>query len=62
VEWKQPGAPPESADLELYDYMKDPEETVNLAQEQPATVARLRALLAAQPAPKPQIRARREER
>jgi iduronate 2-sulfatase len=62
VEWKQPGAPAESADLELYDYMNDPEETANLALEQPATVARLRALLAAQPAPKPQIRARREER
>lgn len=58
VEWKVPGAPPESADLELYDYQVDPQETRNLAASEPATVARLRALLAAQPEATPQVRPR----
>lgn len=33
VEWKVPGAPADTADLELYDYEEDPEETRNLAAE-----------------------------
>lgn len=49
VEWKRPGAPPETADLELYDYASDPLETRNLAAEQPETVARLRTILARHP-------------
>jgi iduronate 2-sulfatase len=49
VEWKAPGAPPETATLELYDYEKDPEETRNLAGEQPEVVARLRQILARHP-------------
>ena len=53
-----PGAPPASADVELYDYVKDPDETANLAAEQPEVVTSLRALLATQPAPKPQVKAR----
>jgi iduronate 2-sulfatase len=56
VEWKVPGAVPESADLELYDYVADPAETRNLAAEQPEAVARLRALLATQPEARPQIK------
>ena len=56
VEWKVPGAAPESADLELYDYVADPAETRNLAAEQPEAVARLRALLATQPEARPQIK------
>lgn len=55
VEWKKPGQPADSADLELYDYKADPLETKNLAAEQTKVVARLRALLAAQPEAKPQI-------
>ena len=55
VEWKKPGAASETADLELYDYRADPLETRNLASEQPKVVAKLRALLAAQPEAKPQI-------
>jgi iduronate 2-sulfatase len=41
--------------IELYDYEADPKETKNLAVEQPEVVARLRALLTAQPEAKPQI-------
>jgi iduronate 2-sulfatase len=56
VEWKKIGAPAETAELELYDYETDPAETRNLATEQPQVVARLRALLTAQPEAKPQWR------
>ena len=55
VEWKQPGAAADTAELELYDYESDPGETKNLAAEQPKVVAELRALLATQPEAKPQI-------
>jgi hypothetical protein len=44
--------------IELYDYQTDPEETRNLAFEQPKTVVKLRAILATQPEAKPQWRAR----
>ncbi len=47
----------ETAILELYDYAADPEETKNLAGEQPEVVTRLRALLAKQPEAKPQVSA-----
>ena len=60
VEWKKPGAPTETAILELYDYVADPEETKNLANSQPVVVARLQALLAKQPEAKPQVRAAAE--
>jgi len=60
VEWKQPGAPADSAQIELYDYESDPAETKNLAPEQPETVARLRAILAKQPEARPQIAGRSE--
>ena len=56
VEWKKPGAPPESAVLELYDYESDPAETKNLASVQPEVVAKLRAMLATQPEAKPQFK------
>lgn len=59
VEWRVPGAGPETADLELYDYAADPLETRNLAAERPDDVARLRGLLDRHPAPRPQIRAGR---
>ncbi|MGQ9576045.1 MAG: sulfatase [Thermoguttaceae bacterium] len=55
VEWKRPQAPASSAVLELYDYQTDPEEARNLAGEQPAVVAQLRAILARQPEAKPQV-------
>ena len=34
-----------AAELELYDYQTDPDETKNLAAEQPEVVASLRAIL-----------------
>jgi iduronate 2-sulfatase len=49
VEWKKPGAPADTADLELYDYETDPMETKNLAASQPRIVAELRAILARHP-------------
>src|SRR4029079_278720 len=55
VEWKAPGAPAETAELELYDYKTDPGETKNLASEKPEVVKQLRAMLANHPQPKPQI-------
>lgn len=58
VEWKKASAPPQSAILELYDYEKDPDETVNLAESLPEIVAQLRKLLAAQPEARPQLRVR----
>ena len=55
VEWKQPGAPTDTAEFELYDYEADPLESKNLAQDQPEVVARLRKLLAQHPEAKPQF-------
>jgi iduronate 2-sulfatase len=49
VEWKQPGAPAGTAELELYDYQTDPLETKNLADESPEVVEQLRAILARHP-------------
>jgi iduronate 2-sulfatase len=56
VEWKAPGAPADTADLELYDYEKDPDELRNVAAEQPKVVATLRKQLMAQPEAKPQVK------
>jgi iduronate 2-sulfatase len=55
VEWKVPGAPPGTAEMELYDYESDPGETKNLASEEPQEVSRLRAILASLPEAKPQL-------
>lgn len=49
VEWKTPGAAPETADLELYDYQDDPLETCNLANTQVDVVKDLHRLLQEQP-------------
>jgi iduronate 2-sulfatase len=49
VEWKKPGAADGTADLELYDYQKDPLETRNLAAAQSEVVAKLRAILKKHP-------------
>lgn len=54
VEWKIPGAPPETAEIELYDYQVDPLETRNIAGESPKMVAQLRSTLNKQPEAKRQ--------
>jgi iduronate 2-sulfatase len=56
VEWKQPGASPDSAELELYDYREDPLETRNLAAHRSDVVAELRSILHRLPEAKPQAR------
>lgn len=56
VEWRTPGAAADTADLELYDYQTDPEETRNLAGERPGVVAELRAILARHPEARSPIR------
>jgi iduronate 2-sulfatase len=55
VEWKEIGAAPSTAILELYDYENDPLETKNLAKDKPDIVTHLRAILSKQPEAKPQI-------
>ncbi len=57
VEWKVPGEAAETADIELYDYDADPEETKNVAAEHPQIVNELRAILAKYPEAKPQYKA-----
>ncbi len=57
VEWKKIGEAADTAELELYDYEADPEETRNRAGDRPEIVAQLRAILARQPEAKPQVRA-----
>lgn len=51
VEWRNVGDPAGSAELELYDYESDPNETRNIAADEPETVGKLRAILASYPEP-----------
>ncbi len=53
VEWKKPGAPAATAEMELYDYETDPLETNNLAPQCPEIVQELRSILARHPEAKP---------
>lgn len=45
VEWKEIGANPESADIELYEYSEGPVERKNIADEKPEVVERLKRIL-----------------
>lgn len=56
VEWKVPGAEPETAEYELYDYQVDPLETKNVAAAMPEVITTMRALLASHPEAKQQIK------
>jgi len=56
VEWKSPGADPDTAELEFYDYQEDPMETQNFAPSRPEVVADLRSILARLPEAQPQVR------
>ena len=49
VQWKDPGAPEEESEYELYDYHRDPLETQNLTSRHPDVFARLRSKLIALP-------------
>jgi len=53
IEWKTPGAPADTAELELYDYQTDPLETKNHATEQPEVMKQLRTILARHPEAQP---------
>ncbi len=55
VEWKVPGASAETADIELYDYVKDPLEKENVAKANPEIVKGMREILAKYPEAKPQF-------
>jgi iduronate 2-sulfatase len=56
VEWKEPGASPDSAVIELYDYETDPGETQNIAADNPRVVDKLLGLLHTSPEPERQIK------
>ncbi len=49
VEWKVPGADPDTGEIELYDYESDPLESKNLAEEKPKIVRELRETLQTYP-------------
>jgi len=56
VEWKVPGAAPDTAILELYDYQNDPLERKNIAADDPTTVTVMRKILSQYPEAKPQLK------
>jgi iduronate 2-sulfatase len=53
VEWKPFGGSAEEAEYELYDYQKDPLETVNLASDRPEVMSSMVDILARHPEAKP---------
>ncbi|MEZ6090721.1 MAG: sulfatase [Pirellulaceae bacterium] len=57
IEWKVPGKPSASAEIELYDYQEDPNETLNQAGRQPDVVKAMRERLNEHPEAKKQYRA-----
>lgn len=59
IEWKEIGAPTESAVYELYDYVADSLETENLAEKSPEALAQLKAMLKSHPEAQPPIEQRR---
>jgi iduronate 2-sulfatase len=58
IEWKVPGKPSASAEIELYDYREDPNETLNQAGQQTEVVDAMRRQLADHPEAKKQYRAK----
>lgn len=55
VEWKEAGAPIETAEYELYDYQSDPQETANLAESLPDVLTNLKEILRDHPEAKHQF-------
>jgi iduronate 2-sulfatase len=49
VEWKEAGVSTVAAEYELYDYLRDPLETENLAKKQPEVLEQLKSILARHP-------------
>ncbi|QTN34365.1 sulfatase-like hydrolase/transferase [Akkermansiaceae bacterium] len=58
VEWKVPGADPETAEYELYDCLRDPLEKENIAAKNPEMLLGMKEILARYPEAKPQFRAK----
>lgn len=56
VEWKKIGTAASTAKYELYDYQDDPQERKNLIEHLPKVAARMKAVLATDPDPRPQIK------
>ncbi|TWT56768.1 Choline-sulfatase [Thalassoglobus neptunius] len=56
VEWKPFGASADQAVYELFDYVDDPLESKNLAEDRPDIVQQLSAILDSLPAPKARVR------
>ncbi|MEM9281951.1 MAG: sulfatase-like hydrolase/transferase [Verrucomicrobiota bacterium] len=56
VEWKAPGADSATAELELYDYETDPDETKNLVAEKAELASELKKILARYPEALPRNR------
>lgn len=52
VEWKRWNDPNDDVVWELYDYKNDPQETRNIASEQPEVIEQLKEILASHPLPK----------
>ena len=55
VEWKKPGEDGSSAEYELYDYQVDALETINIADQQPAVLTKMKSILATHPEARAQI-------
>lgn len=60
IEWLPFGKPTAEAIYELYDYQKDPFETKNIADTDPAALAKMKALLTHEPAAVPQVKRKRK--
>lgn len=62
VEWKEIGAPTETAIYELYDYLTDASETENLAGKRPDVLAQLKAVLKQHPEARVPVEQRKPSR
>jgi iduronate 2-sulfatase len=62
IEWKEIGAPTESAVYELYDYLTDPQETENQAGKKFEALAQMKIILKSHPEAKPPVEQQRPAR
>jgi len=61
VEWKKPGSPAETAELELYDYEAARPESENLATQKPEVVKQMQRILATHPEAEPRPLAMKQQ-